>query len=204
MKTTIIGIAILAMSPILSAESSSPWEFKLGGDFGTYDRSNYEYVGLWGGLGYQTSHGMHSIIIGVGDIENGHGGGKFSPDTSTGMLFPDINSSFIAYRYSYSISEKLDLFAELGAERLSWSETVTDAFGNPLLLGFEDTNYFFGFGAEVQVYENLYLTGSLRYYLSNNEVLELSGLGFDVFGNPVTIPQDVPDCMVKIGVVFKF
>ena len=195
MKLNIVVLAALTMSPLLLAEESSQWKFLVGGDIGTYDRSDYSYTGWYGGIGYKTEYGTHALVIGGGDIESSQGGVNF---------YPDVESFSLAYRYSYNVSQKFELFAEFGLERLSWSETLSDALGNPLSLGFDDTNYFVGLGAEVKLIEHVYLTVSVRYYLSENDVFTSSALGSDALGNLVTVEQEAPDLTAKIGLTFKF
>lgn len=195
MKISALGLAIFAISSPLIAEESRQWEFLLGGDVGTYDRSDYDYIGWSCGIGYKTDCGTHLLVIGVGELNNSKRGS---------ILYPDIDSFSVAYRYSYTASERFNLFAEIGAERLSWSETISDALGSPLSVGFDDTFYFLGLGAEVKLLEHLYLTGSVRYYLSGNDVFESSSLGIDGLGNTVVVKQEAPDLIAKIGLTFKF
>lgn len=192
---SIATFGILVTSSSLLASEPSPWEFSLGGDVGTYNRSAYDYFGLSGGIGYKTICGTHSLRFGVGGIKN---------NESDSILYPDIESFSLAYRYSYPVSERFDIFAEIGAERLSWSETISDALGRPLSVGFDDTSFYLGVGTEVKLFEHLYLDASFRCYLSSNAVFESSAIGIDRLGNTVFLNTEAPNFLATIGLTFKF
>ncbi len=120
------------------------------------------------------------------------------------ILYPDIEAVSFSYRYSYPLEKRVAIYAELGVERLSWSEQVSDALGNPISAGFDDVSYFLGVGAEVKLHEHIYLMASIRYGLTDNDVFEKSALGIDALGNTVTIREEAPDFLARVGLVFKF
>jgi len=191
-----ISLLSIAFACSLAAEEErSNWKFILNGDVGTYDRLDYEYLGFGGGLEYETNCGTHALLFGIGDVESSRSGA---------VVYPDIEAISFSYRYSYPLTKRIGVFAELGVERLSWSEQISDAFGNPVSLGSEDTSYFFGIGAELRLQEYIYLIASIRYSLTNNDVFENSALGIDSLGNSIIIDEEAPDFLAKIGLVFKF
>ena len=181
--------------PLSAAKEACKWQVMMGGEYGAYDRSDYLYQGVSFGVVYNTDCGTHALLLAIGDLADYN---------ERAVSYPDIDAISFSYRYSYPVSSRFDLFAECGVERLSWSVDTHDVIGTPISFGSSDISYFIGLGVKTRLYKQFYVTASVRYYLSDNEVFETSALGVDIFGSPEIVKKEAPDLMAKIGLTWEF
>jgi len=182
---TAFGIA-----PVFAGENNSPWHSFVDLQGGHYDSANACLVGVEGGVGYETGSLVHYLFAGVGQVSRGD-----EPD--------HLDEFEFGYRATYRLNERTSIFAELGKESLSANALESDALGNTINLSLDSDHYFVGTGFRINVWKGLGLTFSCRY-LPNVEDAAFARAGNDGLGNVVTVADDTPNFLVKLGIGYQF
>lgn len=205
---SVVGATALLVAPLVLADEVSVLDnlhFNLGGKVGAYNASDYTYEGFSSGVGYESRFGVTSLQFGFGELTSDRAilddlGFLAIQDEDL-----DLKSIEFSVRHAVSVEERFDLYLELGAEELSYSKVAMNALWHPISIKNDDVSWFIGLGAEGQLYRQLYATASIRYYLSDNDVLSNSTYGRNPLGEVVSLlSSGDPRWMASVGLSLKF